>query len=485
MEAVLRGPSGRTVLGPAVLTIGRAADNRLVVNDTKASSHHAEMRPSGQGYSITDLGSTNGTFVNDQPLERNVSRPLNNGDRIRVGDTVFTYEITGATEIAYGTPGSFAEYPPTIAVGSSEHTAYGQDAQQPYAPLPEQYAPPPPPVYQPYAPPLPPQQPPYGAAGGVPPYGAPVQQPYAPPPAPKKQGGVSRILLIALAIIVVLGGVVGFLVYHALTLPPPVISVTSKYAVGSTPAGSTSTMFHVSGQKFAANSAITFLLDGTPAPGAPTVQSDANGNVMADLTITNGWSVGNHTLTARDAGNDTTKSGISVTIVPQGQAHTPGPNGAPPDDMTFSLQITVQHHNVKTNQQYPPLKQTLMITGRPDPAGGTVCQQTDHGQPQTYDGTLNSGSISFHETYTETCSGTYKDGKLSYTQTVNSDQYSLPNNVTCTVSNPYPYEQLQGAFTALNTISGSFSLGAITAPCSNGSTTVTFGAEAGTWTGQM
>ena len=115
MEAVLQGPSGLTVLGPAVLTIGRTADNQLVVNDPKASSHHAEVRPSEQSYdksgtyySIIDLGSTNGTFVNNQRLDRNVPRPLANGDRIRIGDTVFNYT---ATDVALG---SYSEYSPTV-----------------------------------------------------------------------------------------------------------------------------------------------------------------------------------------------------------------------------------------------------------------------------------------------------------------------------------------------------------------------------------
>jgi len=110
MEAALQGPTGRTVLGPAVLTIGRAPDNQLVLNDTKASSHHAEISQAsdGQSYSITDLGSTNGTFVNEQRIDQNVARSLNAGDTVRIGDTTFTYEISGASQVAptiYATPG--------------------------------------------------------------------------------------------------------------------------------------------------------------------------------------------------------------------------------------------------------------------------------------------------------------------------------------------------------------------------------------------
>src|SRR6516164_5078107 len=93
MEAVLLGPFGRIVLGSGVLTIGRALDSRLVVNHPTASSHHAEIRPGVSGYSLTDVGSTNGTFVNEQPLAPHLPRLLQGGDSIRIGDMLFLYHI--------------------------------------------------------------------------------------------------------------------------------------------------------------------------------------------------------------------------------------------------------------------------------------------------------------------------------------------------------------------------------------------------------
>src|SRR5260370_5775131 len=101
MEAVLQGPAGRTTLGMGVITLGRAPDNQLVINDSKASSHHAEIRFVGQDYAITDLGSTNGTFVHDQRPHRNVPRSLHTGDTIRIGDTLLAYGVTG---LMAGTP---------------------------------------------------------------------------------------------------------------------------------------------------------------------------------------------------------------------------------------------------------------------------------------------------------------------------------------------------------------------------------------------
>ena len=100
MEATLVGPNGQTILEPTPypFTIGRAPDNRMVVNDLKVSSHHAQIRPEGQGYEIIDLGSSNGTFVNEQPLVPNLPRFLHTGDQIRIGDASFTYDAGTMTQ---------------------------------------------------------------------------------------------------------------------------------------------------------------------------------------------------------------------------------------------------------------------------------------------------------------------------------------------------------------------------------------------------
>src|SRR5437660_12600492 len=71
MDAMLNGPQGRVLLGPAAVAIGRAQDNHLVLHDAKISAHHAEIRQEGRGHNIIDLESTNGTFLNEQRLEPN------------------------------------------------------------------------------------------------------------------------------------------------------------------------------------------------------------------------------------------------------------------------------------------------------------------------------------------------------------------------------------------------------------------------------
>ena len=93
MKAVLHGPSGSTILGSTLFTIGSSPDNSLVIDNMKVSAHHAEIRLHEQAFSITDLGSIHGTYVNGERLDFNTPRLLNPGNSIALGDIVFTFEI--------------------------------------------------------------------------------------------------------------------------------------------------------------------------------------------------------------------------------------------------------------------------------------------------------------------------------------------------------------------------------------------------------
>ncbi len=112
MDAALRGPLGRTELGATVLTIGSSPDNQLVVNDVKVSAHHAEIRPEGQRFSIIDLGSTHGTYVDSQRLDWNTAHLLTPGSIITIGDTTFTYEEGEAVSLASSFNGTWASEMP-------------------------------------------------------------------------------------------------------------------------------------------------------------------------------------------------------------------------------------------------------------------------------------------------------------------------------------------------------------------------------------
>ncbi len=69
-------------------TLGRG-DVELKLEDPFASSRHAKITRQGRTLVIEDLGSTNGTYLNDSPLTG--PQPLHDGDRIRIGDSAFTY----------------------------------------------------------------------------------------------------------------------------------------------------------------------------------------------------------------------------------------------------------------------------------------------------------------------------------------------------------------------------------------------------------
>jgi hypothetical protein len=69
-------------------TLGRG-DVEIRLEDPFASSRHARISRQGRAVVIEDLGSTNGTYLNEEPLTG--PQPLHHGDRIRIGDSEFSY----------------------------------------------------------------------------------------------------------------------------------------------------------------------------------------------------------------------------------------------------------------------------------------------------------------------------------------------------------------------------------------------------------
>ena len=68
--------------------VGRLPECDVVVDDPGASRHHAEIRRVGGSYVVSDLGSTNGTLVNDATVGE---QALADGDRITIGNTVLEF----------------------------------------------------------------------------------------------------------------------------------------------------------------------------------------------------------------------------------------------------------------------------------------------------------------------------------------------------------------------------------------------------------
>ena len=73
------------------IVLGRGERAQIRLDDPYASSRHAHVFQQGGILAIEDLGSTNGTYLNEELLE--TPRPLHAGDRVRIGDSEFTFEI--------------------------------------------------------------------------------------------------------------------------------------------------------------------------------------------------------------------------------------------------------------------------------------------------------------------------------------------------------------------------------------------------------
>jgi pSer/pThr/pTyr-binding forkhead associated (FHA) protein len=87
------------------ITIGRAPDNTLTIDDASVSSHHGKIEPLGDGnYALTDLGSTNGTRLNGSQLKEGEAHQLGAGDKVRFGKVDSVFDPDNATEEVHELP---------------------------------------------------------------------------------------------------------------------------------------------------------------------------------------------------------------------------------------------------------------------------------------------------------------------------------------------------------------------------------------------
>ena len=82
-------PSGVVFPLQGWVTVGRSQASDIVLDESFVSSTHARFVPRGQFYYVEDLGSTNGTYVNDKRVDE---AQLKLDARVRIGETVFRYE---------------------------------------------------------------------------------------------------------------------------------------------------------------------------------------------------------------------------------------------------------------------------------------------------------------------------------------------------------------------------------------------------------
>ena len=94
MLIVLRGPGEGTEFALDshldLVTVGRSPNAEIFLDDVTVSRHHADIRHGAQGWSITDAGSLNGTYVNRRRVE---DHQLSGGDEIQIGKFRFVFLV--------------------------------------------------------------------------------------------------------------------------------------------------------------------------------------------------------------------------------------------------------------------------------------------------------------------------------------------------------------------------------------------------------
>jgi hypothetical protein len=87
------GETRPVVLAAETMTIGRSPECQISIADKGASRRHAQVSNRGGTYTLTDLGSTNGTRVNGQTIQ---THELMDGDRITIGATLIEFRQENA-----------------------------------------------------------------------------------------------------------------------------------------------------------------------------------------------------------------------------------------------------------------------------------------------------------------------------------------------------------------------------------------------------
>ncbi len=87
-----RDQGAKFELEEGMMGLGRDSSNFVQVHDTEVSRRHAEIRREGEAYTVVDLGSSNGTYVNGERVTRHV---LTSGDRLQVGSTLILFTDPG------------------------------------------------------------------------------------------------------------------------------------------------------------------------------------------------------------------------------------------------------------------------------------------------------------------------------------------------------------------------------------------------------
>jgi len=97
MLVVKRGPNAgsRYVLGQGVTTVGRHPDSDIFLDDVTVSRRHAEVLHEDRRFTVHDVGSLNGTYLNRERIDEKAA--IHSGDEVQIGKfkLVFLFEVRG------------------------------------------------------------------------------------------------------------------------------------------------------------------------------------------------------------------------------------------------------------------------------------------------------------------------------------------------------------------------------------------------------
>jgi pSer/pThr/pTyr-binding forkhead associated (FHA) protein len=91
---VTRGPNigARYLLGEDVVKAGRHPESDIFLDDITVSRRHVEITPTDEGYTVRDVGSLNGTYVNRERIDEVRLAP---GDEVQIGKFKLVYLVAG------------------------------------------------------------------------------------------------------------------------------------------------------------------------------------------------------------------------------------------------------------------------------------------------------------------------------------------------------------------------------------------------------
>ncbi len=115
----VRAEGRSALLRDTEFVVGRSSYCSLILDHPSVSRLHASLKPLGDQIVLSDLGSTNGTFLNNNRLEGSVETSVRLGDQIRVGEIVLVLEEVPDRPL--GLAGTYEGRPPDVVTENTRN----------------------------------------------------------------------------------------------------------------------------------------------------------------------------------------------------------------------------------------------------------------------------------------------------------------------------------------------------------------------------